>query len=247
MNADWSNPAGVWKQVSETDWLPAGAKFLKPWRRPIVDQRVVRLVAGEALLHAFRGDHAEDVLQAEDQRNRRRGGRVVFFRVFGELDEIKIIAAVRHAFGAFERGLRSRRKRQSRRQRERLLDAGQQHVDAEFVHLDRHGGERRNRIHHEQHAGKDFTTLAMPARSFITPVEVSLWIRVTRSKPPSSSFAWTASGEIASPHSTCTLSACEAHAFGHAEPLVGKRAAAEVEDFFRAEVLERRLHHAPGG
>ena len=30
-------------------------------------------------------------------------------------------------------------------------------------------------------------------------------------------------------------------------PLVGKRAAAEVEDLFRAEVAERGLHHAPGG
>ncbi len=40
-----------------------------------------------------------------------------------------------------------------------------------------------------------------------TPVEVSLWISVTRSKPPSASLAFTAAGEIASPHSTCTLSA----------------------------------------
>ena len=55
--------------------------------------------------------------------------------------------------------------------------------------------------------GKDLTTLAMPARSFITPVEVSLWMSVTRSNPPSSSFARTAAGEIASPHSTWIFSA----------------------------------------
>ena len=56
-------------------------------------------------------------------------------------------------------------------------------------------------------SGKDFTTLAMPARSLSTPVEVSLWMKVTVSKPPSASLARTASGSIAWPHSTCTESA----------------------------------------
>ncbi len=49
MKPAWSKPAGVWKQVRVSDWLPAGAKFLKPWRcAPRVDQRVVRGVAREA-------------------------------------------------------------------------------------------------------------------------------------------------------------------------------------------------------
>ena len=52
------------------------------------------------------------------------------------------------------------------------------------------------------------TTAAMSATGLITPVDVSLWMSVTASKPPSASFASTISGRIGSPHSTRRPSAC---------------------------------------
>lgn len=56
-------------------------------------------------------------------------------------------------------------------------------------------------------SSKDFTTAAISLRGFITPVDVSLWTRVTVSNPPSASLARTTSGSIAWPHSTWIFSA----------------------------------------
>ena len=51
-------------------------------------------------------------------------------------------------------------------------------------------------------SGKDFTTFEIAAMSLRTPVEVSEWMKVTVSNPPSVSLARTTSGSMASPHST---------------------------------------------
>ena len=89
-------------------------------------------------------------------------------------------------------------------------------------------------------SGKDFTTLAMPTRSLRTPVEVSEWMNVTVSKPPSASFARTTSGSMAWPHSTCTASASKPHFFATSSHLSEKAPQHRQRTFFFA-----RLRSAP--
>ena len=107
---------------------------------PSCDHRVGLGMACLACDEAFFGDFAEDVLQSEDDRNRRRARRVIDRSIFREFDEVKIIAAVFDGFGAFHSRFRNCEKGHPWRQRKRLLHTGEHDVDVVRVHVD---GDRR--------------------------------------------------------------------------------------------------------
>ena len=74
--------------------------------------------------------------------------------VFLELEIIEIIAAVCDRRGAIERLLRDGEERKARRERERLLRAADQHVDAEFILRDGQRTERANGVDDRDDFGK---------------------------------------------------------------------------------------------
>ena len=65
-----------------------------------------------------------------------RAGRHPLGLLLFELEEIEIETAVRHFLGACESLFGNGEERETRRQCERFLRAGEQHVDAERVHVD---------------------------------------------------------------------------------------------------------------
>src|SRR5580692_1418264 len=60
-------------------------------------------------------------------------------------------------------------------------------------------------------SGYFFLSAAISASGLITPVDVSLWMRVTASNSPVASFLSIASARMAEPHSTWSESACLPH------------------------------------
>ena len=100
---------------------------------------------------------AEDLLEFRRQRidmaNARRARGHVLLGVFLKLDEIEIITAVRHSRGLRERRRRTGEHRQTGRQGQRLLRAGQQHVDAQSVERNFRRREGADGIDDKHHVG----------------------------------------------------------------------------------------------
>ena len=82
-------------------------------------------------------------------------------------------------------------------------------------------------------------------RGFMTPVEVSLWMRVTASNRPVASLRIELLRiDVLAPIDLERLGFLAAAA-RDVEPLVGKRAAHAAEDALGDEIADRRFHHAP--
>ena len=178
-----------------------------------------------------------------DARRRRR--HVVFLILF-ELKKVEVIAAVLLLFGASERFLGNREERKARRQSQRLLAAGEKHVNPECVHRDRDGGEGRDAIDDQRDLrifpddGTDFRDRIHDAgRSFIVDQRNGIEIAGRE-------FFVEGSGiDVLAPIDLERLGFFAATA-ADLEPFVGERAAHAVEDAAGNEIADRRFHHAPG-
>src|ERR1700748_421299 len=95
-------------------------------------------------------------------RYARRGRRHVRFLVFFELEEVEIVAAIFLLPGARESFFRNGEERKAGWKSERLLAAGQKHVDPEIVHWSWDGGEGRDRVYDQN----DFRILADDGADF---------------------------------------------------------------------------------
>ena len=203
---------------------------------PLVDHRVVFLVACEAFFDAFIFDHAEDVLESEDQRDGRRRWRIVFLGIFCELDEVEIVAAVGNAFRAFDGGLRAGEHREAGWQGEGLLHTGEKNIDAERIHVDRHCGKRRDRVDHQQDAWEGFhhfsdagEVVEHTGRGFVVDERdeiESAFLKFRAHRIGRDCFA----------PLDLDFFCGDAHFVGDIEPLIGEGTAAKREGFFRAEV-----------
>ena len=224
-----------------------GKKFEASCLHPLVNLGVERGVARVTGLDAFAENIIQLGLERIDERDRRRAGRHVLLLVFGKFDEVEIVSTVLHRLSAFHRTLGDSEERQSGRHGERLLAAGEQHVDAEFIHRNRLRGKRRDAIdnkHHLRELAQDGGDLrkrvAHATGGFV--VDECECIESTL-------------GEFGTDHvrldglSPIDLESCcfFAAALAHIKPLVGKRTAHAVEDFFCREIPDRALHDSPSG
>src|SRR5206468_865277 len=103
---------------------------------PIMHHRVRARVSSKTRLETLVENFSKLELQRVDVRDAGRAWRYPFSLIFLELKEIEIKSAIRNFFSARECFFRNGEQRKTRRQRERLLRAGQHHVDTERVHLD---------------------------------------------------------------------------------------------------------------
>src|SRR5688572_29834632 len=114
------------------------------------DELIVPGMARIAPRSSFGKNLRELRLQREDVRNRWGRWRHVVGLIFFELAEIEIIAA-RIDLRRAEQGTLTRgEERQSRRKGERLLRPGEEDINPELIHRNRHGAEGRNRVEDEQ-------------------------------------------------------------------------------------------------
>src|SRR5262249_57015490 len=97
-------------------------------------------------VEAFLENVFELRLKCEDVTDARRRRRHPTPVLFLELEKIEIISAIFLFLGAGECFFGNAEQRESWRQRECLLRAGQHHVDSKRVHVDLHSGERRDGI-----------------------------------------------------------------------------------------------------
>ena len=97
-------------------------------------------------IRAFGLDVVELRLERVEERDDGRAGRHAVLVVFLEFDEVEVVAAVRHGGGAVEGFLGDREEREAGREGEGLLRTGDEHVDAEFVFLDRQRAERAHGV-----------------------------------------------------------------------------------------------------
>ncbi len=149
--------------VSDFERKPSGAKNSNPCRaHPVVDHRVVLRVPRVARSTPSVKMSSSFDSQRVDVRDARRARRHVLGLVLRELHEVEIVAATLHRRRLVHRLLARGEKREPRRHRERLLRAGEQHIDAQFVHRHRHHAERRHRVHDQAHVRE---TPASPPRS----------------------------------------------------------------------------------
>ena len=200
-----------------------------------------------AVGHAF----LENVVQLRVQGVDVPGGRGArgheLFPVFVEFDEVEIVAAVGHGGGADTGPFARAEERQSRRQSQRLLTSGEQHVDAQFVHRNRHGGEGRHAVHNEHdlgiflhYRGDVGEGIEHAGRRFVVDegdgIETAL-----------GEFLVDQLGQDGFPPFHLQAFGLLAAALAHVEPLVGERAAHAVEHFLLHEIADGAFHHTPGG
>ena len=214
---------------------------------PIVDHGVQSGVASVAGFDALGENVVELRLQRVDQRNAWRAGRHVLLLVFGEFHEVEIVAAIAHRFGAFHGALGDGEQRETRRERKGFLAAGQQDIDAEFIHRNRQGGKGRNGIH-DQHDLREFTN---DGGDFLERVQNAAGGFVVNERDGVETalgelFAHLLRPDRLTPLDLQSLGLLAA-ALGDIEPLVGKRTAHAVQNFFGNQIADRAFHHAPGG
>src|SRR5947207_298356 len=89
-------------------------------------------------------------------------------------------------------------------------------------------------------SGYFFLRAAIAASGFMTPVEVSLWIRVSASNWPVASFLSTSSARMGEPHGTCSASACLPQRFDTSSHLSENAPHMQL-----STLLETRLRTAP--
>ena len=118
---------------------------------PIVDEGVRFCVALVAVRQAFGEDVVELGFERVDVRDARRGGSHVVFLVLFELEKIEIVAAVLLFLGARESFFGNGKEREAGWQSERFLAAGEENIDAEIIHRNRHGGEGGDAVDDESH------------------------------------------------------------------------------------------------
>ena len=142
---------------------------------------------------------------------------------------------------------RAGKKGRAGRQREGLLRAGQQHVNAQRVEFDFGRAHRTDGIHNEHHVGifflerGDFGQRAHHAgRSFV--VDDGQRVELAGGE----FFVHRLGADGRAPVHLQRLGVLAA-AFGHVEPFVRERAAHAVEDFFGDQIADGAFHHAPGG
>ena len=171
--------------------------------------------------------------------------RHALLRVFLELVQVKIVAPVVDRRGAVERCLRYGEHAQPGRQRERLLRAGQQQVDAEPVELNLHARERANAVddkHHVRILGLELGNLGERAHHAGGCFVVDECDGVERAGGQTLVDLFRQDGR-APLHLQC-LSLLAA-AFGHVEPLIGEGTLHAGEHALGHQVADRALHDAP--
>src|SRR5438552_11646397 len=110
-------------------------------------------MAIKARLQSFLEDLVELRLERENVADAWRAGSHPFGLLFFEFKEVEIIAAILLFFGASERLLGNREKREAGWQRQRFLRAGQHDVDPERLHVDLDRRKRRDGVDDENDAG----------------------------------------------------------------------------------------------
>jgi hypothetical protein len=137
-------------------------------------------------------------------------------------------------------------KRQARRQREGLLAAREQHVEAEFVEIHRHRGETGHRVRDEHH----IRVFLLQRRDLRDGAEhagggfvVNEGHRVEFSR--GETLVDLIAAIMGWPHSTCRPRLPCRSAWKR-QPLVGEGAVAAVEHLFLHQIADAALHHAPG-
>src|SRR5437764_11730456 len=99
-------------------------------------EHVRPFVSSKARLQAFVENFIELRLQRVHMPNARRARRHPFCLLLLELEEIKVKTAVWDFLCASKCLLRNREQRKTWWQRQRLLRAGEHHVDTERIHVD---------------------------------------------------------------------------------------------------------------
>ena len=213
-----------------------------PVAGPLRQLRVPRV----ARLQSFAENFFELRRERINVADARRAGRHILLGVLLKLDEIEVITAVFYRCRFGQRGRRTGEQRHARRQRERLLRPGQQHVNAERVEFNFGRRERTDRIHDEHHVGilslergdvRERTHHA--GRSFV----VNQRERVELSGGESGVHLFGANRRA--PRHLEGFGRFAA-AFGNIKPLVGERPAHAVEHLPGNKISDRAFHHAPG-
>src|SRR6202023_1566267 len=106
-------------------------------RRPFGGAPVEPLMARPARLHALGEDARQLPVQGVEQRDRRRGDGAALAVLVAVAQQVGVEAAPLHAGGPLGGALRQPEDDQAGRQRQRLLGAGECHVQAPGVGLDR--------------------------------------------------------------------------------------------------------------
>ena len=177
----------------------------------------------------------------------RRARRHAQLGVLLEFDHVEIITAVLGGGRFGQRGLGAGENRRAGRQGERLLRAGNHHVNAQRVKLQLDRRHRTDGVHDEHHVGifflerGDFGDRAHRAgRGFV----VNHRQRVELAGGEFLVHGLGADGRA--PRHLQRLGVLAA-ALRHVEPFVRERAVHAVQDFFGDEIPDRAFHHAPGG
>jgi len=204
-------------------------------------------VACVALIHTFFEDVIEFGLKRPDVSGAGGAGGHEFLPVFVELNDVEIVTTVRGAGGTGTGALTGAEKREAGWKGEGFLAAGEQDVDAEFVHRDGNDGEGRDAVDDEHDVriladdGSDVGQRVHDTGGGFV-VDQGDCVEFAGRK-----FFIDHFGEDGlAPFDLQTIGMFAA-AFADIEPLVGEGAAHAVEDFFLHKVANGALHHAPSG
>ena len=115
----------VWREVAEAVAVD-----------PVVDEPVETGVAFEARVEPFGEDFVEFGFEGVDERDDRRARGHEVFRVFAELDEVEVVAAVVDGGGAFEGAVAGGEEGHAWGEGEGFLDTEEHDIEAEFIERD---------------------------------------------------------------------------------------------------------------
>ena len=184
-------------------------------------------------------------MQGVDVPRGRRARGHELLPVFMEFDEVEVVSAIGHGGGAGAGAFARTEKRQSRRKGQSFLAPGEEDVDAEFVHRDRNGGERRHAVHDEHdfgvfsdHSGDVGQRVEHSGGCFV--VDEGDGVETALRK-----FLVHHFGEDGISPLDLQAFGLLAATFAHIEPLVGKCAAHAVEHLFVHQIADGAFHHTP--
>ena len=165
--------------------------------------------------------------------------------IFGEFHKVKIVSTIFDRLGAFHCTLGDSEEREAGRHGQRLLAAGEQNIDAEFIHRNRLRGKRRDAVDNEYHLGElaqDGCNIgkrvAHAAGSFVVDESESIESALGEFRTNHVRFDGLTPLDL---ERGCLFAA----ALADIKPLVGKGTAHAVEDFFYRKIPDRALHDAP--
>ena len=217
-------------------------------RRPRLDGREHRVVAGPAVLDPLGEDVVELDVEGVEERERRRRRGLLLLAERLDVDEVEVETAELLLFGPRERPLGDREDREARRaargpsgSRVRATSRPHASVSTRVPASDVTTSAKTRASVFSR------TTFAIAARSENVPVDVSLWTTVTAAYFFAASFFFTSSGEDRLAPLGLEDVGLEAEALAHFAPLVREGAVAAGEDRALDAGDEGGLPHARGG